>query len=73
MFFYVFSNSLLGRIATQHRYWQNSWVFFKDYQEILRIIRLARANDIEIQDFNIFDFLRYKSILREMLQSPDKK
>lgn len=73
VFFYVFSNSLLGRIATQHRYWQNSWAFFKDYQEILRIIRLARANDIEIQDFNIFDFLRYKSILREILQSPDKK
>ena len=73
VFFYVFSNSLLIRIADPEKYWPNSWGYFRDFQEILRIVRVARANNIKIPDFNIFDFSRYKQIMRGILQSPDKK
>ena len=73
VFFYVFSNSLLIRIADPEKYWPNSWAFFKDFQDILRIIRMARANNIEIPDFNIFDFSRYKQIMREILQYREPK
>lgn len=67
VFFYAFANSFLVRIAKPEMYWPNSRGYFEDFQHILRIIRLARANNIELPDFNIFDFSRYKQIMREIL------
>lgn len=67
VFFYAFANSFLVRIIKSEMYWLNSRAYFEDFQHILRIISLTRANNIKIPDFNIFDFSRYKQIMREIL------
>lgn len=68
VFFYAFANSFLVRITQPEMCWPNSRAYFEDFQHILRIIRLARVNNIEIPNFNIFDFPRYKQIMRDILQ-----
>lgn len=73
VFFYAFANSLLVRITRPEMYWPNSRAYFEDFQHILRIIRLARAHNIEIPDFNIFDFTRYGEIMRRIFQYQELK
>lgn len=64
VFFYALSNSVITNLALPEKCWSESREYFETFQNILRIIRLTRAHNIEIPDFNIFDFSRYGDIMR---------
>lgn len=68
VFFYAFSNSLITNLALPEKCWIESYDYFETFQNILRVIRLTRAHNIEIPDFNIFDFSRYGDIMRSIFK-----
>ena len=73
VFFYALSNSVITNLALPEKCWRESREYFDTFQNILRIIRLTRAHNIEIPDFNIFDFPRYGEIMRRIFQYQELK
>ncbi|BDF65792.1 hypothetical protein CE91St16_21990 [Alistipes finegoldii] len=73
VFFYALSNSVITNLALPEKCWRESREYFDTFQNILRIIRLTRAHNIEIPDFNIFDFTRYGEIMRRIFQYQELK
>ena len=73
VFFYALSNSVITNLALPEKCWSESREYFDTFQNILRIIRLTRAHNIEIPDFNIFDFTRYGEIMRRIFQYQELK
>lgn len=73
VFFYALSNSVITNLALPEKCWKESYEYFDTFQNILRIIRLTRAHNIEIPDFNIFDFTRYGEIMRRIFQYTELK
>ena len=73
VFFYALSNSVITNLALPEKCWRESREYFDTFQNILRIIRLTRAHNIEIPDINIFDFTRYGEIMRRIFQYQELK
>lgn len=71
--FYALSNSVITNLALPEKCWKESREYFETFQNILRIIRLTRAQNIGIPNFNIFDFSRYGDIMRWIFQYQELK